>query len=53
VFVKVEDLILVSSDTTFLEDNILKPDALNFILQNELVKQALSDFEKKRKTPSA
>jgi transposase InsO family protein len=53
VFVKVEDLILISSETPFLEENILKTEALNFILQNELVKQALSDFEKKRKTPSA
>ncbi len=53
VFVKVDDLILVFSETPFLEENILKPGALHFILQNDLVKQALGDFERVRKTQSA
>ena len=51
VFIKVEDLILVSSETPFLEENILKPNALKFVLQNEFVKQAINDFEKRRKSP--
>ena len=53
VFVTVEDSILISNDKPFLEDNILKPGALKFILQSELVQRGLNDFEKRRKTPSA
>jgi hypothetical protein len=36
VFVKVEDSTLLSSETPFLEENILKTKALNFIFVNEL-----------------
>ena len=49
VFIKAEDVILVSRDEPFLEDGILKPWAKKFILRNELVQQAISDFEEKRK----
>ena len=49
VFIKAEDVILVSRDGPFLEEGILKPWARNFILRNELVQQAISDFDEKRK----
>jgi transposase InsO family protein len=52
VFIKIEDLILVSGDTAFLEEDIIKPWALKFILQNDLVKQAIQDFDSRRKTPN-
>ena len=49
VFIKAEDVILVSRDEPFLEDGILKPWAKHFIFRNEFVQQAISDFEEKRK----
>ena len=52
VFIKAEDLILVSSLTPFLDEDTLKPWAINFIMKNDMVKQALEDFEELRKTPS-
>ena len=52
VFIKTDDLILVSGEAPFLEEDILKPWALNFIHRNELVRQAVKDFESKRKTPT-
>jgi hypothetical protein len=52
VFIKADDLILVSGLTTFLEEDILKPWALSFILRDELVQQAVKDFDSRRKTPN-
>ena len=44
MFVKVEDLILISSETPFLEENILKTKALNFILQMSFGEGACSFY---------
>ena len=52
VFIKTDDLILVSGDAPFLEEDILKPWALTFIHRNELVQQAVKDFDSRRKTPT-
>ena len=52
VFIKADDLILVSGESPFLEDDVIEPWALNFILRNDFVKQAIQDFDERRKTPS-
>ncbi len=50
VFIKAEDIILVSSDTPFLDEGTLVPWAKNFIHRNPLVRQATQDFEARRKS---
>ena len=48
VFIKAEDVILVSGDRMFLEEGIIMPWALVFIFKNEFVTQAIRDFGEKR-----
>jgi hypothetical protein len=50
VFIKAEDVILVSSDTPFLDEGTLTPWARRIIFKNELVRQSIQDFEEQRKT---
>ena len=49
VFVKAEDVILVSSSKPFLDEGTLTPWARAFIFNNEIVREAVRDFENKRK----
>lgn len=48
VFIKAEDVILVSSDTLFLDEGTLVPWAREFIFKNEFVTQSVRDFGDKR-----
>jgi hypothetical protein len=48
VFVKSEDVILLSRDKPFLEEGILIPWARKFIFKNELVAQSMRDFQAKQ-----
>ena len=48
VFIKAEDVILVSSDTLFLDEGTLMPWAREFIFKNEFVTQSVRDFGDKR-----
>ena len=48
VFIKAEDVILVSKDRVFLEEGIIMPWARDFILKNEFVTQSIQDFGDKR-----
>jgi hypothetical protein len=51
VFIKADDVILVSSDAPFLEEGTLFPWARDFIFRDGLVKEAIQNFEDTRKLP--
>jgi len=48
VFIRPEDVILLSRDKPFLEEGIIMPWARDFIFKNEYVAQSIRDFEDKR-----
>ena len=48
VFIRADDVILISSDTPFLDESTLTPWARNFIFRNTLVEQSIRDFETRR-----